>query len=277
MIGAAKRELRTFFKEHPWEGLGYLLLMVLIAGNDIIEIIPSLRFIEHDAAFLYVHESHDIVAVGIALFIAYKRGMGMGFLAVTVFYATHLPYFAVEWPNGIHEMIKITIATFMGYLGVIIIGRLREALHLAEVREKQALDAQYHRDESEGRYLGMLGAMSEVILIVDAWGACLEMPKTKPRDAVSSYFQGWVGRKLAEILDPMSASELNRQSRLCLDDGHAVGTHFASIDGRSICFDIVMSPIGEGRIMWVMREAISSQTGSYGATEKDSDKELSVD
>jgi len=101
--------------------IAIFLVLTLLAMGDMLEIIPYFAPVVASPLFLFFHESHDLLALMVALYAAHKLSPAIGWWAVTWFFVIHIPYAYVVFPNALPELIRLAILTVSAIFGVRII------------------------------------------------------------------------------------------------------------------------------------------------------------
>jgi len=116
------------------------LAITVLSSGDLIEIIPVFAPFVAGPLFPFVHETHDILAAMLALYVAHKLTPAVGTMAMLWLFALHLPYAYLRFPAELPELVRIALTGAAAFLGIYIISlrkRAEERLRL----QATALDA----------------------------------------------------------------------------------------------------------------------------------------
>ena len=128
------------------------------------------------------------------------------------------------------------------------IRRLNEDLE-GRVRERTA-----QLRASEARLRALFAAMTDVILVLDAQGRCLEVAPTGP-SLLYRPPEEIVGKTLHEVFPRDRADEFMDRIRLSLESRRTVGLEYSlTIEGREVWFHGTVSPMQEDSVLFVARD-----------------------
>lgn len=114
-------------------GFAFLILTVL-AGGDLLEVIPRFSTLVAHPLFPFYHEAHDLLALIVVLYAAHKISPAIGFRAILWFLALHIPYAYLVFPDQLPEMVRLGVMIIAGLLGIRIIAeQSRLAMQLNEL------------------------------------------------------------------------------------------------------------------------------------------------
>ena len=97
------------------------LVLTLLALVAVMQIIPYFAPLVASPLFIILHESHDLLAVMVALYIAHKFSLTAGWWAVAWILIIHIPLAYVTFPNQMPELIRLLMLTISAIVGVRII------------------------------------------------------------------------------------------------------------------------------------------------------------
>jgi len=122
----------------------------------------------------------------------------------------------------------------------------------AEVAERQRVEAALRSSEAELRAL--VGAMSDVILVLDRGGRYI---KVAPSATDRLYLppEELVGRRLDEVMPAEDAATYLAHIHRALDAGGPIDTEYSlTIDGHRYWFSATVSPMTDDTVLWVARD-----------------------
>jgi len=132
----------------PLTAVAIALFIVLITAfslGDLAEIIPAFSSIRETSLFDLFHETHDLIAVILVLFVAYKYDLRVGVAAIAAYLLAHFPYFFYPFADHaehIIETIRVIFSSFIGFFSIWLISLLKtRERKLTESEEK--LKTQY--------------------------------------------------------------------------------------------------------------------------------------
>ncbi len=119
---------------------GLCLVMFMIAGGDLAEVTPGLEGFVASPIFPFIHESHDIVALILGVYLAHRLTPHVGVIAVAWFLAVHIPYILITFPTENPEVLRLMVMGGAAFFGIRII-RVRKQVEqkLAEQVMKDPL------------------------------------------------------------------------------------------------------------------------------------------
>ncbi|MDO8578926.1 MAG: ATP-binding protein [Dehalococcoidales bacterium] len=106
----------------------FIIFITAFSLGDLAEIIPAFSSIRGTTLFELFHETHDLIAVILVLFVAYKYDLREGVAAISAYLLAHLPYFF--YPFEAHtehtiETIRIIFSSFIGFFSIWLISLLK--------------------------------------------------------------------------------------------------------------------------------------------------------
>jgi nitrogen-specific signal transduction histidine kinase len=116
----------------------FIVFIAALSLADLAEIIPAFSTVRGTVLFDLFHETHDLIAVMIVLFVAYKWDLRVGVAALSAFLLAHFPYFFYPFQTHtahIIETIRMIFSTFIGFFGIWLISLLK-------TREKNLLESE---------------------------------------------------------------------------------------------------------------------------------------
>ena len=116
------------------------LAITVLSSGDLIEIIPLFAPFVAGPLFPFVHETHDILAVMLALYAAHKLTPAVGTRAVAWFLALHLLFAYFGFLAHLPELVRIALTGAAAFLGIYIIS-LRKRAEQRMWLQATALDA----------------------------------------------------------------------------------------------------------------------------------------
>jgi diguanylate cyclase (GGDEF)-like protein/PAS domain S-box-containing protein len=118
----------------------------------------------------------------------------------------------------------------------------------ARQRAEEALAA------SEAELRALFAAMTDVILVYDAQGRYLQIAPTNPALLIKPPAE-LVGRTVHEVLPPAEADYILQHIRLALEKHQPINVEYSlPIDGAPVRFDGTVSPLGEDKVFWIVRD-----------------------
>lgn len=114
--------------------VGVFLAMFVLAAGDVVEVWPGLEWFVASPIFPYIHESHDVVALILGLYVADRMTPGIGMAAIGWFLFLHLPYVVFTFPRELPEFLRLTLMSGAAFLGIRIIG-VRRRLEKQSARQ----------------------------------------------------------------------------------------------------------------------------------------------
>lgn len=114
------QKLVDFLRTEPLLSLGLLLMTLLLAGGDLLELSPSAEQVLDSAPFAYYHRVHEVLAIGFVLLVAYFGTVTLGGALLGVFFLVHVPYLILTFrENGPeHVALVMIIILGIGFLGM---------------------------------------------------------------------------------------------------------------------------------------------------------------
>jgi diguanylate cyclase (GGDEF)-like protein/PAS domain S-box-containing protein len=123
--------------------------------------------------------------------------------------------------------------------------------------ERTLRRAQIALQASEAELRALVGAMSDVIVVVDRAGRYLAIVPSavEPRHRPP---KEWVGRRLADVLPPDHAATVMACIARALETRRAVEVEYSlEVDGAPVWFLGTISPLNENAVVWVARDITS--------------------
>lgn len=114
------------FGAHPLVALGIILGVVGLSFADVIEFSPSFASLAASPVFPFIESVHDLLALGVALFAAYKYSARLGIVAMALWLAAHTSYFILQFPDHAAELLRVLFIVLISILGISLIYRLRK-------------------------------------------------------------------------------------------------------------------------------------------------------
>ncbi len=116
--------------------------------------------------------------------------------------------------------------------------------------------------QSEQRLRALFAAMTDVILVFDSRGRCLEVAPTKP-DLLYKPAEEVLGKTLHEIFPAAQADSFLDHVRRALDTGQTVPLEYSlPIGGEEVRFSAAISPLSRDTVLVVARD-ITAQVEQY--------------
>ncbi|MBI4188865.1 MAG: PAS domain S-box protein, partial [Chloroflexi bacterium] len=104
--------------------LGIPLIVAVLSLGDLMEIVPLFASLVASLSFHFFHEIHDLLAMAVALYAAYKYHSRLGVAAILVYLAAHIPYVIVRFPEDAPEILRILFVAFVALFGIWLINQL---------------------------------------------------------------------------------------------------------------------------------------------------------
>ncbi|MEW6681566.1 MAG: GGDEF domain-containing protein [Nitrospirota bacterium] len=103
-----------------WVAVVFLVMSVLAAG-DVVEVVPGFERFVSSPIFPYLHESHDVAALILGLYVAHRLTPGIGLGAIAWFLFLHIPYAIFTFPHELPEFLRLILMSGAAFLGIRII------------------------------------------------------------------------------------------------------------------------------------------------------------
>ena len=104
-----------------YEVIAFFLAMTLLSMGDTLEVIPFFAPIVASPLFPFFNESHDLLALIVALYAAHKFSPVIGWWGLAWFGVIHIPYAYVVFPNELPEMVRLVVLIASAIFGIRII------------------------------------------------------------------------------------------------------------------------------------------------------------
>ncbi|MBM3179825.1 MAG: GAF domain-containing protein [Chloroflexi bacterium] len=114
-----KNQRITHFNRY--EAIAIFLVLTLLAMGDMLEIIPYFAPVVANPLFPFFHESHDLLALMVALYAAHKLSPAAGWGALAWFFIVHIPYAYMVFPNALPELFRLATVIAAAIIGIRII------------------------------------------------------------------------------------------------------------------------------------------------------------
>ena len=101
--------------------VGVFLVMSVLSAGDVVEVLPSFERFVASPLFPYIHESHDVVALILGLYVAHRMTPGIGLGAIGWFLFLHIPYVIFTFPRELPEFLRLALMSGAAFLGIHII------------------------------------------------------------------------------------------------------------------------------------------------------------
>jgi len=125
-------------------------------------------------------------------------------------------------------------------------------LVVTEITERRRAQEEVRASEAELRAL--VGALSDVVLVLDRDGRYLKVASTAP-DFLYRRREELIGRRLHDVFPGEQADAFLAVIRRALETGLAVETEYTlPIGEQTIWFAATVSPMGEDAVVWVARD-----------------------
>jgi hypothetical protein len=95
--------------------------MLFIDGGDYVEVLPGFERFITGLVFPFIHESHDIVALMLSLYIAHRFTPRVGVFVTVWFLALHIPYIILTFPHELPENLRLMLMGGAALFGIHII------------------------------------------------------------------------------------------------------------------------------------------------------------
>src|SRR3990172_4591391 len=118
--------------------------------------------------------------------------------------------------------------------------------------------------ESDAELQALLAAINDVILVLDADGRYVKIAPTNP-SVLGRPAPELLGKTLHDVFEKARADEFLASIRDALATRHTVHVEYRlKINGRDVWFTAAISPLGDDRVVWVVRDI----TEGRGAAER---------
>ncbi|MBI4180885.1 MAG: PAS domain S-box protein [Chloroflexi bacterium] len=115
--------------------LSIFLSVIALSLGDNMEIIPIFSPLLASPFFPFFHEIHDLLALVVTLYAAYKYQARLGVAAVLVYLAAHIPYVSLQFHKEAPETLRILFGAFVAFFGIWLIDRLHKSEELVRQTE----------------------------------------------------------------------------------------------------------------------------------------------
>lgn len=136
-FGDTMRECIKFCSAHPKQAFALALGMIVLSSGDLMEVIPFFGTIVASPFFPFFHETHDLLALGLALYAAYKWHPAIGTGLVILFLAAHVPYFFVRFPEDLPGLFRLLVLVTIALFGAHLIHELYLAIAERKCAEEE--------------------------------------------------------------------------------------------------------------------------------------------
>ncbi|MFZ5920324.1 MAG: diguanylate cyclase [Chloroflexota bacterium] len=137
------------------------LFEIVLAGGDLVEVIPQFGGLVANPLFPYYHEIHDLLALILALYAAHKIAPVVGTGALLWFLVLHIPYAWMVLPDNLPELARLCVMVIAGLLGVRIIS-IRSRLETRLSTLASELEA---RQKTERRRADELSILNQIAMV----------------------------------------------------------------------------------------------------------------
>ncbi|MBI3733254.1 MAG: hypothetical protein HY259_07315, partial [Chloroflexi bacterium] len=103
------------------------LAITALSSGDLMEIIPVFAPFVAGPLFPFLHETHDLLAVMLALYAAHKLTPAVGTRAMLWFLTLHLPYAYFRFPAELPELVRVALTGAVAFLGIYVIWLRKQA------------------------------------------------------------------------------------------------------------------------------------------------------
>ena len=97
------------------------LALTLLAMGDLLEIIPYFAPLVANPLFLFFRETHDLLALTVALYAAHKLSPAIGWWGIAWFIVLHIPRAYMVFPNELPELTRLIVLSAVAGFGIHII------------------------------------------------------------------------------------------------------------------------------------------------------------
>ncbi|MFZ5863055.1 MAG: GGDEF domain-containing protein [Nitrospirota bacterium] len=101
--------------------VGVLCAMALFSLGDLVEVWPGMESVVAHPVFPYIHESHDVAALALGLYVAHRMTPRIGVSAIVWFLVLHLPYLIITFPHEVPEFSRLLLMSGASLFGIRII------------------------------------------------------------------------------------------------------------------------------------------------------------
>ena len=106
----------------------FIIFITAFSLGDLAEIIPAFSSVRNSTLFELFHETHDLLAVMLVLFVAYKYDLRVGVAALGAYLVAYFPYFFYPFPAHTEHLIetaRIILSSFIGFFSIWLISLLK--------------------------------------------------------------------------------------------------------------------------------------------------------
>lgn len=142
---------RRLLGVHPLVVLGSFLSVMALSLGDTIEIIPIFAPLVAAPFFPFFHAIHDLLALGVALYAAYKYNSRLGATAILLYLTAHIPYAIIQFSKEGPELLRILFGVTIAFFGIWLINQLHKneekvkELYRREKELRQSLENEIKR------------------------------------------------------------------------------------------------------------------------------------
>lgn len=95
-----------------------VFIVALFSTSDILEMVPSFNPITSAPIFPYIHDAQDLIALSLILWAVYRYSTKVGIIALTIYFALHIPYAVMEFTSKADELARVLFTTIIGTVGI---------------------------------------------------------------------------------------------------------------------------------------------------------------
>ncbi len=155
----------------------FIIFIAALSFGDTVEIFPVLSSFTASPWFELFHEVHDLLAVMIVLFVAYRYDLRVGVAALSAFLLAHFPYFFYPFPTHtthIIEVVRIIFSSFIGFCSVWLI-------NLLKTRQRNLTDSEEQLKSKNSLLQSTFEAIPYPFYVIDANNYKVKMANSAAR------------------------------------------------------------------------------------------------
>lgn len=223
-------------------GIIFLILTVL-AGSDLIEVSPYFSVLVDQPFFPFLHETHDLLALTVILYAAYKLSPAIGYPALSWFSILHVPYIYKVFPGELPELVRIGVIIAVGALVI----RIIEMQGRLEARSNQLAVELSLQQSAERRRADELSILNRLAMVgVDAVSVDLLLESAiEIIDEIlhPDYFGVGLADKAAGVMQIYRSTRFIRGERLILPLGKGVAGQVIETGKPRRISDVTQDPV----------------------------------
>jgi diguanylate cyclase (GGDEF)-like protein len=122
LIRGATADLRDAVAGHTLLLFSLMLALTVLWTGDALEVTPGYEVLVNHPAFPYFHETHDLIALALTLYVAHELQPVVGAAGILWFAMLHVPVWMIGHEAG-SEIARFLVLTVVGLFGVYLISQ----------------------------------------------------------------------------------------------------------------------------------------------------------